>query len=169
MTSVRFLGSCRLNLMTSFIVSLLNYQGDNANVLQVKRFIGVIQDETNLEVALNVLNDFERIVAPHARALRRGCCHGDLNDQNVLVTIVSPSVADDFFSPGQRPVSKKALPWAVLDFGDIVVTWIVNEIAVAAAYFSLGNDDPVGACCEIVTGYGTCCISQIQALFYRSW
>lgn len=126
---------------------------DNANVLQVKRFIGVIKDETNLEVALNVLNDFERIVAPHARALRRGCCHGDLNDQNVLVTIVSPSVADDFFSPGQRPVSKKALPWAVLDFGDIVVTWIVNEIAVAAAYFSLGNDDPVGACCEIVTGY----------------
>tara|TARA_B110000977_G_scaffold165607_2_gene212928 strand:+ start:6457 stop:7710 length:1254 start_codon:yes stop_codon:yes gene_type:complete len=126
---------------------------DTANALEVKQFISAIKDSKNLEVALNVLEDFERIVAPHGKSLRRSPIHGDLNDQNVLVVVILPSVADEFFSPGQRPVAPMAKPSAILDFGDIVVSWCVNEIAVAAAYFSLGSDDPVGAIAEIVTGY----------------
>ena len=65
-----------------------------------------------------------------------GVAHGDANDQNVLVRVIHPSVADDFFAPGRKPVAPKAVPCGILDFGDIVTTWRVNEVAVAAAYFA---------------------------------
>ena len=126
---------------------------DNKNVADTRPFADAIKDTENGAMARGVLDAFETIVRPHAGALRTGVAHGDANDQNVLVRVIQPSVADDFFSPGQKPASPKATPCGILDFGDIVTTWRVNEIAVAAAYFSLGASDPVGNVAEIVTGF----------------
>jgi Ser/Thr protein kinase RdoA (MazF antagonist) len=32
----------------------------------------------------------------------------------------------------------------ILDFGDTLVSWQINEIAIAMAYVMLGKDDPIG-------------------------
>ena len=123
------------------------------NVRDARPFAEAIEDSENASIASSVLDAFETIVTPHACALRSGVAHGDANDQNVLVRVIHPSVADDFFAPGRKPVAPKAVPCGILDFGDIVTTWRVNEVAVAAAYFALGSEDPVGSVAEIVTGF----------------
>jgi len=61
--------------------------------------------------------------------LRRSVIHGDANDYNVLVE-------------GDRVVG-------VIDFGDMVYSWTVGNLAIALAYVALGKDDPA----HVIDGY----------------
>jgi Ser/Thr protein kinase RdoA (MazF antagonist) len=67
--------------------------------------------------------------------LRRSVIHGDANDYNVLVE-------------GNRVVG-------LIDFGDIVHSWTVGNLAVALAYVVLGKDDPFSAATHVIEGYAT--------------
>ena len=65
--------------------------------------------------------------------LRRSVIHGDANDYNVLV--------DDDYVVG------------VIDFGDMVHSWTVGNLAVALAYVVLGKEDPRAAAAHVIDGY----------------
>ena len=65
--------------------------------------------------------------------LRRSVIHGDANDYNVLVE--SDRIA------------------GLIDFGDIVYSWTIGELAVALAYVVLGKDDPRAAAQPVIDGY----------------
>jgi Ser/Thr protein kinase RdoA (MazF antagonist) len=65
--------------------------------------------------------------------LRRSVIHGDPNDYNVLVD-------------GDRVVG-------FIDFGDIVYSWTVGNLAVALAYIVLGKDDPRAAAAHVIDAY----------------
>ena len=82
--------------------------------------------------------------------LRRSVIHNDANDNNVLI--------DD----QQRRVI------SIIDFGDMLESWLVNEVAVAAAYAILDQSDPVAVASEILRGYQQAFALQpleISALF----
>lgn len=78
-------------------------------------------------------------VADKLPGLRRSLIHNDGNDYNVLVG---------------PPAWERELV-GVLDFGDMVVTHTVAEVAVAAAYAMVHSKDPVGAAAEVAAGYHT--------------
>lgn len=84
------------------------------------------------------LNSFEQIVIPLMPGLRRSVIHNDANDHNVLVRAAG------------TPAAEVA---GIIDFGDMLRTWTVNEPAVAAAYAMLGKNDPVAAAVQVVSGY----------------
>ncbi len=65
--------------------------------------------------------------------LRRSVIHGDANDYNVLVE--SDRVS------------------GLIDFGDIVYSWTVGNLAVALAYVVLQKDDPLAAAEHVIEGY----------------
>ena len=65
--------------------------------------------------------------------LRHGVIHGDANDYNVLVR--AGEVA------------------ALLDFGDMVHSAVVCDLAIGAAYAMLGKRDPLSAACEVIGSY----------------
>jgi 4-aminobutyrate aminotransferase-like enzyme/aminoglycoside phosphotransferase (APT) family kinase protein len=67
--------------------------------------------------------------------LPAGVIHGDANDYNVLVD-----------SAGTRVVT-------VLDFGDMVHTATICNLAIALAYVMLGKRDPVAAAAPVVAAY----------------
>ncbi|MDZ7393838.1 MAG: aminotransferase class III-fold pyridoxal phosphate-dependent enzyme [candidate division KSB1 bacterium] len=69
--------------------------------------------------------------------LRRSLIHNDGNDYNILV---GPPAWD-------RDVV------GVLDFGDMLVSYTVAEVAVVSAYAMLGKEDPVAAAAAVVAGY----------------
>ena len=69
------------------------------------------------------------------RALPAGVIHGDANDYNMLV--------DD---AGSRVTS-------ILDFGDMVHTAIVCDLAIALAYIMFDKQDPIAAAAEVVAAY----------------
>lgn len=81
----------------------------------------------------------ETIALPLLPALRKSVNYNDANDYNVLVShdMENPTV------PG------------VIDFGDIVYTHTVNELAVAIAYAAMGKADPLEAAYHVVLGFNS--------------
>jgi hydroxylysine kinase len=70
--------------------------------------------------------------------LPRGVIHNDLNESNIL--LIKKKVGDYEF--------------AVIDFGDICVSWKVIEIATAMAYCALASPkQPLEACEALLSGY----------------
>ena len=67
--------------------------------------------------------------------LRASALHNDLNDHNILV-------ARDHVT-------------GIVDFGDMVHGYTIGDLAIAAAYVSLGADDPLRAVAALVRGYHT--------------
>lgn len=65
--------------------------------------------------------------------LRRSVIHGDANDYNVLVD-------------GECVVG-------LIDFGDVVHSWTVGNLAVALAYVVLGKEDQRDAAAQVIDGY----------------
>ena len=69
------------------------------------------------------------------RGLRRSVIHGDANDYNVLVDPESMTVS------------------GLIDFGDMVYSYTVGELAIAIAYVVLDKDDYRAAAREVIGGY----------------
>src|ERR1700752_353506 len=67
--------------------------------------------------------------------LRRSVLHGDANDYNLLVDPQSMTVT------------------GLIDFGDMVYSYTVGDLAIAIAYVILNKTDPHAAAAEIVSGY----------------
>jgi 4-aminobutyrate aminotransferase-like enzyme/Ser/Thr protein kinase RdoA (MazF antagonist) len=86
----------------------------------------------------SVVADYGTDVRPKTSALRRRIIHGDWNDYNV---IVEPRPDFDRHVIG------------VVDFGDLVDSWVVADLAVACAYAMLGKPDPLAAAAAIVRGF----------------
>lgn len=78
--------------------------------------------------------------------LRQSIIHGDLNDYNILVT----------GELGKERVT------GFIDFGDVIETATINELAIAAAYGLLNKPDPLMAVAEIIRGFHA--IFPLQAL-----
>ena len=71
----------------------------------------------------------------HDAHLRRSVIHGDANDYNVLVDPQSMTVS------------------GLIDFGDMVYSHTVGDLAIAIAYAVLDKPDPFAVAEEIVAGY----------------
>jgi Ser/Thr protein kinase RdoA (MazF antagonist) len=65
--------------------------------------------------------------------VRRSVIHGDANDYNVLVE-------------RERVVG-------LIDFGDIVYSYTLGDLAIAVAYVVLGKTDPYAAAAPVIEGY----------------
>ena len=70
-----------------------------------------------------------------AGELRMSVIHGDANDYNVLV------------NPERNEVV------GLIDFGDMVYSYTVGNLAIAVAYVVLDKDDPLAAAEQVVDGY----------------
>lgn len=81
---------------------------------------------------------FQRNVEPALPQLRRSVIHNDGNDHNVLVT-------------GIR--SRGGQATGVVDFGDLVETCTIFEVAICSAYAIMGKPDPVPAAARVIGGY----------------
>ena len=91
----------------------------------------------------------ERVLPLQGR-LRRGVIHNDANRENVIVD-----------AGGTRTLS-------IIDFGDMLDTWLVLEAAIAATYSMLQQADPLVAAQALVRGYhGVLALQQqeIEILF----
>jgi 4-aminobutyrate aminotransferase-like enzyme/Ser/Thr protein kinase RdoA (MazF antagonist) len=80
-----------------------------------------------------LLERIELEVIPVAERLPRSVIHGDPNDYNVVV---------------QGDVVA-----ALIDFGDVVHTATVCDLAIACAYAMTGKNDPLAAAAHVVAGY----------------
>ncbi|MCJ7682403.1 MAG: phosphotransferase, partial [Candidatus Aminicenantes bacterium] len=91
--------------------------------------------------------------------LPKGLIHNDGNDYNIIIS--PPDPADSAFH--HRTIS------GIIDFGDLVHTWRLNELAVVLAYAMLDKKYPLRAAAKIVEGYHSVRPlddSEFEALYY---
>ena len=99
-------------------------------------------DDPALGSLIDTLTErIDRRTVPRLASVRRAMIHGDLNDANILV-----GGGDDLESRHQSVVG-------IVDFGDMVYSYRVGELAIAIAYAMLDRDDPLDAAAAIVRGY----------------
>ncbi len=92
-----------------------------------------ITDANDLKRVERVLAEFEETLAPRLSELPVGVIHNDGNDYNIL-------------TDGETITG-------LLDFGDMVESCLVFEVANTAAYCMLGESEPLRVAAEIVSGY----------------
>ena len=115
---------------------------DLANGLQVVNgYKSLITDVELRELVDRFVLDFEGHVAPVLQRLRRSVIHNDANDYNVIV-----GGGASLYTRNQKVVG-------LIDFGDLVYSYTVGDLAIAIAYAILDKPDPLAAAAEVTRGY----------------
>ncbi len=104
----------------------------------IRDHLDLIRDANQRRTLTACLDRFNDDVAPLLGTLRRSIVHNDANDWNVIVGLAHPF---------ERTVS------GLVDFGDILETITVSELAIACTYAMQGKADPLGAAALVVEGY----------------
>ena len=102
---------------------------------------GAIDDPERRALVAGFLARFQADTAPGLAALPRQAIHGDANDYNVLVG------GDGDLFDRYRRVS------GILDYGDMVYSLRVADLAIAAAYALLDKADPLATVVQVTAGY----------------
>jgi 4-aminobutyrate aminotransferase-like enzyme/Ser/Thr protein kinase RdoA (MazF antagonist) len=104
----------------------------------VHRTIGLIDEPVKGDLIKRLLERFQKKIEPQLQELPTSVIHNDANDNNVLI---------EPHGKWRNRVS------GVIDFGDMVFTCTVGEVAIACAYAMLNKADPLTAAAHIVAGY----------------
>lgn len=110
-------------------------QWDIKNASQLAVLLGDIRDDGARALCADVLQRFAANVVPRFGDLRWQVVHSDLNPHNVLVDPADPDQVA-----------------GILDFGDMVRTPLVCDLAVAAAY-RIDRNDPLGSLVAFAAAY----------------
>ncbi|MFW9834634.1 MAG: aminotransferase class III-fold pyridoxal phosphate-dependent enzyme, partial [Candidatus Thorarchaeota archaeon] len=103
----------------------------------IPKFKKLVSNSEKQKIVDRFLIMFETLVVPRMGELRTSVIHNDANDDNVVIN-----------HPHDENRS-----FGILDFGDMVHSHTINELAIAIAYAILDKDDPIGTGQRIVTGY----------------
>jgi Ser/Thr protein kinase RdoA (MazF antagonist) len=95
----------------------------------------LIHDAELRTLVRQIAEDFKGKITQLEPKLRRSVIHGDANDYNVLAT------------PGESIVA------GIIDFGDMVHSHTVNDLAIATAYVVLRSDDVISTVSTVAEGY----------------
>jgi hydroxylysine kinase len=109
-----------------------------------------VSDAPRRRRVADALDRYERRVQPRIAQLRSQVVHNDFNPHNVLVDPADPTRVT-----------------GLLDFGDIVDTPLVNDVAIAASY-QVEGEDPLGRVAAFVAAYHSVCPltpDEVDSLF----
>ena len=102
---------------------------------KLRPLVPLIRASHSRRLAAQALDRYEGAVVPRLSAFRAQLAHNDFNPHNILVSADDPHVVA-----------------GVLDFGDMVHTALVNDVAVAAAY-QVQGEDALERPCALVAAY----------------
>ena len=106
-------------------------------VCMSKKHLLKIGDSAKYELVEYFLRHYHNHTLPLLGQLPQGVIHNDANDYNLLV---------DSQTDAHRITG-------IIDFGDVVHTQIINELAIAAAYALMGQAEIVTCLSKLVAGY----------------
>jgi 4-aminobutyrate aminotransferase-like enzyme/Ser/Thr protein kinase RdoA (MazF antagonist)/murein DD-endopeptidase MepM/ murein hydrolase activator NlpD len=104
----------------------------------VGELIGLIATPEKRNLVGGFLNRFQTGAEPLMHRLRKSVIHNDGNDYNILVV------------PKGRWGNQVG---GIIDFGDMVYSHTINELAIVCAYAMLDKNDPLATAGHIVKGY----------------
>jgi len=122
---------------------------DLQNFPDIEEYIICVEDVSIRRLVRYFLLQFRNIVQPVLRNLRKQVIHGDANDWNLLV--------------------REERVCGIIDFGDMVFSQTINELAIALTYAIMGKDDPIAVAVDVIKGYHSTLAleeKEIRLLYY---
>ncbi|MFH6942816.1 aminotransferase class III-fold pyridoxal phosphate-dependent enzyme [Flavobacterium sp. FlaQc-50] len=110
-----------------------SYTWDISRASEANDGLKYILNHERRRIASYFLLQFDTEIVPKIHQLRHAYIHNDANDYNVLVQ-------EDKIS-------------GLIDFGDMVFTALINNLAIACTYAMLDQEDPLACAALIVAGY----------------
>ena len=110
------------------------FEWDVQTVDLIKSRCNYLTSQSKKETIFYFLNEYKENVFPMKQDLRMAVIHNDGNDHNVLV-------------------NGKGEATGIIDFGDMVFSYQVVEIAVCMAYVGLEKDNPFSVIAHVLKGY----------------
>ena len=113
-----------------------DFHWDLANADRVVRELLPLVTDGALAANIRTMAEYHAAhVVPTLGEFRRSVIHSDANDYNILVDETLQQVT------------------GVVDFGDMVYSHTVNDVAIAMAYVALSAQDPLAAAATVAAGY----------------
>lgn len=113
------------------------YKWNPSETLYSRQWESYFQTEEQKEIANYFWTLFETHAQPQLPQLRHSIIYNDANDYNVLVDIQN-----------KYPTIN-----GVIDFGDVLYTATINDLAIACAYACMDKEDPLEAAAHLVAGF----------------
>ena len=113
------------------------FKWDNQRFEWIEEHLEKLQSKEQKELFQHFLFLIKKEALPHFTSLRKSIVHNDANDNNIIVN-------EDRFNP---KVS------TLIDFGDIIYTYTINELAIALAYAIMEKPDPLAAAIPLLKGF----------------
>ena len=107
----------------------------------IEDYLKYVEDQEISAIILEMLDGYLECSVGLLPGLRFSVVHNDLNDYNILV-----GCEDDLYSRNQQVVG-------ILDFGDMLYSLTIAELAITVAYGILDKNDPLATAMEIVRGF----------------
>jgi 4-aminobutyrate aminotransferase-like enzyme/Ser/Thr protein kinase RdoA (MazF antagonist) len=137
----RPVGACLARLVLAlrgFYHPAANYEllWDLKQAAVLRDYLRHIPDPDHRQLAGYFLDRFERVVQPEIPKLRSQIIHNDIAPSNLVVAEDDPRVIV-----------------GIIDFGDMIHSPLVMDLATPIAEFALGQDDPLEIAVEIISAY----------------
>jgi 4-aminobutyrate aminotransferase-like enzyme/Ser/Thr protein kinase RdoA (MazF antagonist) len=115
-----------------------SFQWDPSKVSWVKEKVAeIFKKPEQRELIERSLNLIDRLSAPLLANLPQSVCYLDANDHNIII--------------GGKRKSPHVLGF--IDFGDMIWTHRINELAITIAYTCMDFSDPLSAACKVIEGF----------------
>ena len=122
----------------------------------IKKWLPLVKESELVALIEQILDHFEAEVQPLLPRLRQSVIYNDANDYNIIVG-------------GNRSIRERNQELlGFVDYGDIVHSHSVNELAVAIAYAVLDKPNPLATAVNLVRGFNEACPlteDELAALF----
>jgi 4-aminobutyrate aminotransferase-like enzyme/Ser/Thr protein kinase RdoA (MazF antagonist) len=117
----------------------------------VRESSSLVEDPAMRALVERLVAEIEARSGERFTRLRRAAAHNDPNDYNILVELPAEG-GSSAHGDGARNAARVT---GILDFGDIVHTYAIADLAIAIAYAVLGQPDPLAAAASVARGYET--------------
>jgi hydroxylysine kinase len=104
----------------------------------LRELLSCIEDRGLEQIAEKILDQFDTLAKPRLESLRTQVIHNDLNPDNVLIDPTDPCKIT-----------------GVIDFGDLVKSPLIIDLAVAAAYQLGEGSEPLTGALPMIDGYAS--------------
>ena len=119
-------------------------------------YVGRVRDDAQRARIERILDAYVHDVQPALESTRRGVVHNDANDYNIIIDWTGHSETHGAAAVTPVPAGLQdgtLVPSGIIDFGDLLYSHPVCDLAIALAYAMLGKPDPITAACHVTAGY----------------
>jgi Ser/Thr protein kinase RdoA (MazF antagonist) len=114
---------------------------DIAQLSQLRPLVAELPADAGRDLLADLLDRFATRTEPRLAALRTQLVHNDFNLDNILISADADGAGAGVGVAG------------ILDFGDMTLTALANDVAIAACYQLSDDTDLVGPALDLIGGY----------------